>query len=270
MILTKPHALITGASAGLGAALAKRFASQGYNLTLSARRRDRLEELRNELAKRFPESVFFIKTADVTKKEDMRELIDESVKKFSNIDVLIANAGLGMWTRFRDLKDPDDVQNLMQLNYMGVVYALHYALPYLTSSKGSFVAISSIQGVVPVAYHTGYVASKHAVNGFIETIRLEEPAIHFLLVMPGWISGTELRKQALSGVGEGAIKVKTSHNRHAISAEDCAEKISEALRDKKRSLFIPSLYHYAPMLRFIAPISFDNFVMKKIAGQLHS
>lgn len=262
------HALITGASSGLGESLAKRLALQGYHLTLSARRIDRLQAVRDALIKTHPNLDVLLVPADVSDKEACRTMIDKSLNHFGAIDVFVANAGQGMWCRFRDLQDPDQLQQLMQINYMGVVYGLFYALPHLRKSHGSFVAISSIQGVIPVAYHTGYVASKYAVNGFIETIRLEEPSVHFLLVLPSWIFGTELRSHALSGSGKEAIHVKTEHGKHAVSAEDCADEIVAALRLRARDLFIPKKYQCVPLLRQVAKTTFDRVVMNKIQGQL--
>jgi short-subunit dehydrogenase len=265
---TAKHAVITGASSGLGEALARRLALQGYHLTLSARREERLIKVRDDLIRIHPKIDILLAPADVTDQQSCREMIDLSLKYFSSIDVFIANAGQGMWCRFRDLKDPDQLQELMQVNYMGVVYGLFYALPHLRKSKGSFVAISSIQGMIPVAYHTGYVASKYAVNGLIETIRLEEPDVHFLLALPAWIAGTELRSHALSGTGKDAIHVKTTHGKSAVSAEDCASQIEKALRMGSREVFIPKTYQCVPMLRNFAKTAFDRVVMNKIEGQL--
>lgn len=264
----KKNILITGASSGLGAAFALSLAKNGANLALSARRRDRLENLRDEIFKVNNQIDVFLAEGDVADKSSCKELVEKSVKHFGALDTVIANAGQGMWTRFRDLSDPDQLQSLMQVNYMGVVYSLFYSLPELRKNAGSFVAISSIQGVIPVAYHTGYVASKYAVNGLIETIRLEEPDVHFLLALPSWISGTELRSHAVSGSGENSIEVKKSHGKNAVSAKDCAELILKALSNKKRELFIPKVYGLTPLLRYMLPESFDAVVMKKIKGQL--
>jgi short-subunit dehydrogenase len=262
------NVLITGASAGLGEAMAMRFARMGANLTLNARRLEKLTELKDRLHKVNKKIEIVIAPGDVSHKGAVDEITKQSVNHFGGIDVVIANAGQGMWCRFKDLKDPDQLLELMQLNYMGVVYCLFYGLPHLRKSHGSFVAVSSIQGVIPVAFHTGYVASKYAVNGLIETIRLEEPDVHFLLALPSWISGTELRSHALSGTGTGAVKVKTSHGKHATSSEDCASMIIDALLAKKRDVFVPHQYRFVPILRDMAKNTFDRFVMRKTEGQL--
>lgn len=264
------NALITGASSGLGEALAFALAEKGHNLTLTARRLDKLVGLRDQLLKINKKIDILIAKADVSIKAQVEETIKNSVAHFGALDYLIANAGQGMWTRFSDLGDPDELNDLMQLNYMGVVYSLFYALPHLRKNKGSFVAISSIQGVIPVAYHTGYVASKYAVNGLIDTIRLEEPDVHFLLALPMWISGTELRSHALVGHNAQSIKVKTTHGKQATSAQDCAKAIVEAVLLKKNEIYIPGKYRFVPILRNLFKKTFDQVVMNKIKTQLKS
>ncbi len=264
----KKRVLITGASAGLGEALARGFAKLGADLILSARRKDRLEALRDSLSKTNKKSEILIVPADVSSKESVRELVVKSAAQFHGLDVFVANAGQGMWSRFRDIKDPDQLDDLMQINYMGVVYGLFFALPYLRKSGGSFIAVSSIQGVIPVAFHTGYVASKYAVNGLVETIRLEEPDVHFLLALPSWISGTELRSHSLSGEGDAAIRVKKNHGKSAISAEDCAAEVISAWKAGKRRIFIPKIYQCVPLLRDAFTSTFDRVVLRKVKGQL--
>lgn len=267
MVATK-HVLITGASSGLGEAFAQSFAEKGYNLTLNARREDKLKALRDRLIQTNSSIDILLAPGDVSQKNTVADIVAQSMAHFSKLDVVVANAGQGMWSRFSDIKDPDELHDLMQLNYMGVVYSLFYTLPHLRQNKGSFVAISSIQGVIPVVYHTGYVASKYAVNGLIETIRLEEPDVHFLLAMPSWISGTELRSHALGGQGSHAIKVKTTHGKHATSTKDCAESIIHALLAGKDDVFIPNTYRVVPTLRNLFKSVFDKVVTNKVKGQL--
>jgi NADP-dependent 3-hydroxy acid dehydrogenase YdfG len=267
--MDKKTILITGASSGLGEALAKKFAKDGARLVLSARRAERLQKLKSELFKINNQAEIHIALGDVSK-ESVKEIVEGSIKHFSRLDAVIANAGQGMWTRFSDLQDPDELRSLMDVNYMGVVNSLFYSLPELRKNHGSFVAISSIQGTIPVAFHTGYVASKHAVNGLIETIRLEEPEVHFLLAMPSWIAGTELRAHALSSKNENAVVVKKTHGKNVITATGCADLIVDALHKKQPRLFIPKKYGWLSTARNLCPKIFDAIVMKKIKGQLSS
>lgn len=259
--------VITGASSGLGEAMAHLYAKKNYNLVLAARNIERLNILKESLSDKYQIDIKTIKT-DVTNKDSVKKLIDLSVEHFGKIDIFIANAGQGMWSRFGDIKDPDHLNDLMQTNYMGVVYCLYYALSHLKKSSGSFVAISSIQGIIPVPYHTGYVASKFAVNGLIETMRLEEPHVHFLLAMPSWIAGTKLRAHALTSDDKSAVKVKTTHNKNVISAYDCALIIIKAIADKEQDLFIPRKYRFIRAARVLMKNLVDKIVVKKTESQL--
>ncbi len=260
--------LITGASAGLGKAFAFELASRGANLTLAARRHERLVEIKEDILKLSPKSDILVVKTDVCDKESTKHLISQSMAHFGRLDAVIANAGQSMWSRFRDIADPDELQSLMQLNYMGLVYSAFYALPHLRKSRGSFVAISSLQGAIPVPYHAGYVAAKYAVNGLIETIRQEEPDIHFLLASPSWIAGTELRSHAVSGASADAIKVNTKHGKQVITAEECARLIIEALMAKKTSIYIPKKYGIVPLLRYLLPATVDRIIKAKVDKQL--
>src|SRR5579871_1640072 len=103
MTSNKKRVLITGASSGLGVALAQAYAKQGADLILSARRKDRLEDLRDSLNKTNKKCEILVIPADVSSKESVRELVVKSVAHFHGLDVFVANAGQGMWTRFRDL-----------------------------------------------------------------------------------------------------------------------------------------------------------------------
>ncbi len=266
--MSKKNVLITGASAGLGKALAFDLAARGFKLSLAARRYERLVEIEAELKAQFPELKILCIKADVCDKASSKAMIEQSVAHFGEIHAVIANAGQSMWTRFRDVADPDELKDLMQLNYMGVVYSAFYALPHLRATNGHFVAISSLQGALPVPYHSGYVASKYAVNGFIETLRQEEPDIHFMLACPSWIAGTELRSHALGGVGKDAIKVHTSHGRKVISADECAHLIIDGMLAKKASLYIPKKYAVVPLLRHLLPKTVDKVIKAKVDKQL--
>lgn len=261
--------LITGASAGLGSSLAMQIAKRGGYLTLCARRLGALKELETLITNRYPGVQVICCETDVTDKNAMCHAVELSVARFGGLDVFIANAGQSMWTRFSDIEDPDRLKEMMDLNYMGVVNGAFYALPFLRTTGGSFVAISSVQGVIPVPYHSGYVASKYAVNGFIETLSLEEPQVHFLLAMPSWIAGTELRSHALTGTKAGSIEVNKSHGRSAMSSEECAERIIDGIEAKKGSLFMPGIFKVVPMLRNLFKKTVDGVIQQKVSGQLH-
>lgn len=260
--------IITGASSGLGKALAYKFAALGANLCLAARRVEILHAIKKDMLERYPDLNVLIFKTDVKNQLSCERLIKESVKQLGSLDIFIANAGQSMWSRFRDLEDPKELQELMQLNYMGVVFSAFYALPHLRESHGSFVAISSIQGSIPVPFHSGYVASKYAVTGFVDTLRLEEPDVHFLLAMPSWIAGTELRAHALTGSAEESVVVMKHHSKKIMSAEQCASHIIQALKAKRDQIYIPNKYRHVSLLRHLFRKLIDRVILARVKKQL--
>jgi len=267
-MLHEKKIFITGASAGLGAALAFEAASRKASITLAARRIKELEDVAARILKDFPQTKILITKTDVADKDSMKQSVEQSVAHFGSLDYFIANAGRGMWSRFSDINDPECLKEVMDINYGGVVNGAFYAMPHLRKSGGSFVVVSSIQGEIPVPYHSAYVASKYAVNGFIETLSMEEPQVHFLLALPSWISGTELRAQALVGQSEGAIVVKNSHGKSAIAPETYAKLLLDAMEAKKKRLFTPRWFGMVPILRALFPKVVDSVTMTKVNTQL--
>ena len=190
-------AIISGASSGLGASLALAFAEAGANLALFALDGEGLTETADACRERGGRVL--TATGDVGRPEDCQRVVERTVCQYAAVDYLIACAGISMWARFEEIEDISIFRRLMDTNYLGVVHCVYYALPHLKKSRGMVVAISSIQGKIGVPLHTGYVASKHAVQGFFESLRgeLRESGVDVLTVLPGWLRGTNLRRAAL-------------------------------------------------------------------------
>lgn len=228
--------VITGASSGIGRALAKEFYSRGALLALGARRIDQLEKLKTELHN----SDFLCVETDVAMETDCKNLIDLTIKKYGHIDVLINNAGISMRAMFEDM-DLAVMHRLMDVNFFGTVYCTKFALPYLLESKGSLVGVISIAGHVGLPGRTAYSASKFAVRGFLDTIRIEHlhSGLHVLVAAPGF-TASEVRKVALTA--DGTPQGETPRNEAAMmSSETCAYHIAEAIRKKKRELILTFL-----------------------------
>jgi short-subunit dehydrogenase len=225
--------VITGASSGIGRALAKEFASQGARLSLGARRTELLEELRKEL----PETEILIQKTDVSIESNCRQLIDETIKRYGQIDVLINNAGISMRAIFEDV-DLKVIKQLMDVNFYGTVYCTKFALPYLLKTKGSLVGVISIAGYVGLPGRSGYSASKFAIRGFLDTVRIEnlKTGLHVLVAAPGFTT-SEVRKSALTS--NGLHQGETPRNENSMmSAEECAHHILNAVRKRKRQLIL--------------------------------
>lgn len=225
--------IITGASSGIGRALAKEFFSRGARLALGARRIDLLEALKAELQS---PDILCIET-DVAQEVDCKKLIDYTVEKYGRIDVLINNAGLSMRALFKDM-DIEVMHRLMNVNFYGTVYCTKYALPYLLETKGSLVGVISIAGYVGLPGRTAYSASKFAVRGFLDTIRMEHlhSGLHVLVAAPGF-TASEVRKVALTA--DGTPQKETPRNEgEMMSAETCAYHIAKAVRKRKREIIL--------------------------------
>jgi len=225
--------VITGASSGIGRALAKEFAAMGSKLSLAARRTDLLEELRAEL----PEADILIQTTDVSNENDCRTLMEETVKRFGRIDVLINNAGISMRAAFEDV-DLKVIRQLMEVNFYGTVYCSKYALPYLLETKGSLVGVISIAGYVGLPGRTGYSASKFAIRGFLDTLRIEtlKKGLHVLVAAPGF-TASEVRKVALTNDGSQQGETPRDESK-MMSSEECARHIVGAIKKRKRELIL--------------------------------
>lgn len=225
--------IITGASSGIGRALAKEFFVRGALLTLGARRLDQLEALKSELQS---SDILCVET-DVAKEDDCKKLIDLTIEKYGRIDVLINNAGISMRALFIDM-DLEVMHRLMDVNFYGTVYCTKYALPYLLETKGSLVGVISIAGYVGLPGRTAYSASKFAIRGFLDTIRIEhlKSGLHVLVAAPGF-TASEVRKVALTS--DGTPQGETPRNEaEMMSAETCAMYIAKAVRKRKRELIL--------------------------------
>ena len=229
----KKVVIITGASSGIGKALAEKYASEGWNVVVAARRLDRLEVLEEKYGK---DTILSVKT-DVTQESDCKNLIEKTIERFGKIDVLINNAGISMRASIEDV-EMDVLRKLMDVNYWGTVYCTKYALKHLLESKGSVVGVISTGGYIGLPGRTGYSASKFAVRGFLDTIRVEylKAGLHVLVTAPGF-TASEIRKTALTANGDKQGETPRDENK-MMSAERCASIIYKAIKRRKRKMII--------------------------------
>ncbi len=232
-MLNKKVVIITGASSGIGKALAEKYASEGWNIVVAARRMDRLLELQKQLG---ANGVLPVET-DVTREDDCKKLIESAAEHFGQIDVLINNAGISMRALFGET-DLEVMHKMMDVNYWGTVYCSKFALPHLLKSKGSLVGVISVGGYVGLPGRTGYSASKFAVRGFLETLRVEnlKAGLHVLVSAPGFTS-SEIRKMALNGNGNHQGETPRNEN-NMMSADECATHIFNAVAKRKRQIIL--------------------------------
>lgn len=254
--------VITGASAGIGKELALQLARQKAKLVLAARDAVKLRALATECNKIGGKAVA-VRT-DVSDKLQCKRLISKTVKEFGRIDTIINNAGLSMWARFDEIKNPDMFEQIMNVNYLGSVYTTFFALPYIKKSKGRIVGLSSLTGKTGVPTRTGYAASKHAMAGFFDSLRIElmNSGVTVTMIYPGFVA-TEVRERAL---GKDGKPLKKSHINESgiMTAEECASQIIDTAVKRKRELVMTPRARVGLWLKLIAPNILDNFARKSI------
>ena len=224
--------IITGASSGIGEAVAREFARNGSKVVLAARSEKKLLQTVSEIKSLGFEAIC-IKT-DVSIESECKNLIDKTVEKYGTIDILVNNAGISMRATFIDV-DLIVLHRLMNVNFWGTVYCTKYALPYLIAQKGSLIGVSSVAGFHGLPGRTGYSASKFAIHGFLETIRIENlrKGLHVMIIAPGFTS-TDIRKHALTA--NGAEQGESPRDeRKLMSPEYVAHWVLKGIRKKKRN-----------------------------------
>ena len=227
--------IITGASSGIGKACAYEFARMGAKVVLAARRENELKIIENEIRQKGVECLS-VKT-DVQNINDCRRLIEKTIEIFGKIDILINNAGISMRANFEEL-DLKVIKEIMDTNFFGMVYCTKFALPYLIMQKGTIIGMSSITGLTPLPGRTGYTASKHAMDGFLNTLRLENQSkgLHVLIVHPNFTT-SNIRKLALDKNGRSQIDSPRDEAK-MMSAEKVAQIIAFATLNREKDLVL--------------------------------
>lgn len=223
--------VITGASSGIGEAMARVYAAQGARVVLGARSAERLEALTAEIRGAGGQAAWC--AVDVTAPEQCKALIDTAVTTFGGIDVLICNAGISMRALFDDV-DLSVLHRLMDVNFWGTVNCCKYALPYVQASHGSIVGISSVAGLHGLPGRTGYSASKYAMTGFLETLRIEnlKKGLHVMVACPGF-TASNVRFSALTA--DGSQQGETPRDEaKMMTPEEVARIVVRGIRRRKR------------------------------------
>lgn len=263
MNLLNKCVVITGASDGIGRALAERLATHQTRLVLAARNRSKLDEVAIQ-CRALGASVIVVPT-DVAVETDCKALIDAACSEFGEIDILVNNAGISMWALFQEVENLDFFHRIMQVNYMGAVYCTYYALPHLQNTGGLIVAVSSLTGKMGVPTRTGYSASKHAMQGFFDSLRVElrNTPVDVCVVSPGFVA-TDIRRHAVGADGSPRGESPRLEDKNTMSLDDCVDLIVRAIQKRQRELVMTAKARFGLWLRMIAP----NFVDKLISKSL--
>ncbi|MFD1255878.1 SDR family oxidoreductase [Mucilaginibacter terrae] len=268
MDLNNKVVIITGASSGIGKALAYELAGRGAKLVLGARQYVSLCEITSDIQKQYNTKALAVQ-CDVSVEEDCAFLIKQTILTFGKIDVLINNAGISMRALFNDL-DLKVLKSLMDVNFWGTVYCTKYALPEIIKTKGTVVGVSSIAGYKGLPGRTGYSASKFAMNGFLDALRVEnlKNGVHIMTACPGFtasnIRNTALNKNAQQQ-GESSLEEDKM-----MSVEEVAKIIVKGIENHSRTLIMTGIGKLTVLLSKFLPSFLDQMVYNKFAKEKDS
>lgn len=256
--------IITGGSSGIGKALAESFSKNGSRVLITGRSKDDLLVAQQSLKTKGLEVAIF--QADVSLESDNRLMVEEALRLFGQIDVLINNAGISMRALFEEF-DLEAFKKVMGINFYGAVYATKHALPHILKSKGSIVGISSINGKRSSPARSAYSASKFAMEGFLEALRTEvmKRGVHVLVASPGF-TASNIRKRSLTkdGTPQGDSPRK---EQEMMTSEEVADRIYKAVVNRKRDLVLSVKGNLAVLINKWWPTLADKIVYSELAKE---
>jgi short-subunit dehydrogenase len=254
--------VVTGASQGIGKALCRELAPQRPKLVLAARDAAALDTVAAECRTRGAETL--VAPTDVTDEAACRALVENAVGRFSGIDVLVNNAGMGMLARFEDVTDLSLYERLMRVNYLGSVYPTFYALPHLKKSRGQIVAVSSLVGLTGVPMRTAYAATKHAQVGFFDSLRVElrGTGVSVTVIAPYFVQ-SEIRKRS-PGPDGGTVEASPVKESEVMTAEECARLMVRAMERRQRMLVMSFKGKLLRWVKLVAPGLVDQMAAEAV------
>lgn len=254
--------VITGASDGIGAELARQMAQlEGGKLALvlAARSADKLEQVAQQCRQLGTEVL--VRPTDVGSEEACRSLIAETVARFGRLDTLVNNAGMSAHALLEEVTDMAWYEQLMRINLWGSAWCTHAALPHLKATQGRIVVVSSLAGLVGVPGRTAYSATKFAMTGFFEALRVEllPHGVSVTLTYPGVVA-TEIRYRGFNAQGQAAGKSGLDES-GAMSIEECARLIRVGAETRQREVVMSAKGKLARWMKLVAPGLVDKLAL---------
>jgi short-subunit dehydrogenase len=255
--------VLTGASEGIGRALALALAPQGPKLVLAARSAERLESLAAECRAAGAETL--VVPGDLSDAEQCAALAAATVARFGRIDTLVANAGRTMWARVDEVRDPAIFREVMELNYFSVVWLTLAVLPHIQAARGRLVPVASVAGLTGVPSRSGYCASKHAVIGFFDSLRIElaGTGVSVTTICPDFVV-SEIHRRALDGAGR-PLGQSPMQEAKIMTASQCAALMVPAMAARRRMLITSRRGKLGRFLKIVAPGLIDRIAARAIA-----
>lgn len=263
MIVSNKKIWITGASSGIGEALAIECAKQGASLVLSARNEEKLISLKAQLVNSDRHHIIPL---DLANAEQVTDIVTQYINEYGSVDILVNNGGISQRGSARETKLSVQRQ-VMEVNYFGTVAMTQAVLPSMlskTKPKGMIVTVSSVAGKIGGKSMSGYSASKHAIIGYMDCLRAEEYAngLHVLTICPGFVQ-TKISVNAMVADGSQYGKVAGSI-KQGIAVDDCARQIVKAIEQDKDEVVIgKGISAWAPTIARVFPDTFRKITAKK-------
>ncbi|MDA1080953.1 MAG: SDR family oxidoreductase [Gemmatimonadetes bacterium] len=262
-------AIVTGASGGIGEEIAVQLATAGARVTLAARRPDELERVatRCRSASGRTDDAILVVPCDVTDRTQCESLVASAVAAFGGIDVLVNNAGQGMWGRADEVSDLSIYEAMLRVNYLSAVWLTLAALPHLKTSRGRVLAVGSLSGKIGVPLRSGYAAAKHALTGFMDSLRIEldGTGVSVTMIHPGFVTtGSQARNLGTDGRALGAMPLKVSGGQ---TPDECAAMLLAGAALRKRDIVPGFRARLGLWLKLLAPTVVDNMASKAIRGR---
>ena len=260
--------VITGASDGIGAEMARQLAAkEGANvaLVLAARNAAQLEAVAAECVAHGAQALAV--PTDVSVQIQCRRLVISAVERFGRIDALVNNAGRSAHALFEEVEDLGWYEELMRVNLWGAVWCTQAALPHLKTARGSIVAVSSLAGLIGVPGRTAYSATKFAMTGFFEALRAEVKGagVSVTTAYPGVVA-TQIRYRGFNAQGEPLGKSSLKEE-GAMSVEECARLIIEGMNGRKREVVMTSKGKLGRLLKLLAPGMVEKMAMAAVKDE---
>ena len=257
--------IITGASDGIGAELARQWAAQhgaGLRLVLNGRQLPKLQAVAAHCEALG--ATVLVHAADLSTQAACEGLIQATTVAFGGIDVLVNNAGMSAHALLEDVQDLAWYEQLMRVNHWSAVWCSHAALPWLKASQARLVAVSSLAGLVGVPGRTAYSATKFAMTGFFEALRVElQPAgVSVTIAYPGVVA-TEIRYRGYGANGQPAGRSGLDE-RGAMSVDTCARLILDGTLQRERDIVMSAKGKLGRWLKLIAPGLVDRLALKAL------
>lgn len=252
--------LITGASSGIGKQTAVEFAKLGANIILVARRKEKLDELANELEKF--NVITFVCQCDVSDKEQVKEMSKTVLEKFDSIDVLVNNAGFAIYGYVKDLSI-DEIESQMETNYFGMMYCIKNFLPSMLDKKsGHIVNVASVAASFGLPGIASYCASKFAMLGFSEGLKHE---LHGTGVGVTVVSPIMVRTDFFD---HPSFEKMPKYSPTSLSSKTVAKAILKAANSPRLEIIVPSVVRSAVWLKHTFPYFINPIMGKSFKRQL--